>query len=344
MPTISIVIPVYNAQAFIKETLESIIAQTYTDWECILVDDCSTDNSIGIINSIILKEERIKCISLKQNYGSAKIPIKIGVESSTSPWILAMGHDDLLAPDYLYRILEKQRTTLADIVVATVSPFGDKSYKKVLPEVGFDYNQIIDGKDAISLTIPDWDISLLGMLTSRYLYTVLYSSYDYKPYMNSDELDVRILVYFAKKVVFSDAQYNYQVLSSSITRKRSVKLFERLFVDAQLEDFILEKFNKESDLSQKMRKARFDALLFWQQEYWETRKDYKQKDRLEIINIIRKNFNTQDKKKLKKEFNNHSRFWKIAFLSNYLFFYFSSTFGYYYLKMIVSFFRKFTLK
>lgn len=334
MPTISIIIPVFNAQAFISNTLESIIAQTYQDWECILVDDCSTDNSVEIINKIILKEERIKCISLKQNYGSAKIPIKIGVESSTSPWILAMGHDDLLAPDYLFRILEKQRSALADIVVATVIPFGDKSYQKVLPEIEFNYEQILDGKDAVSLTIPDWNISLLGMFTSRYLYELLYSSFNYKAYMNSDELDVRILLYFAKKVAFTDACYYYQILSTSITRKRSLKLYERLFVDAQLEDFVEKQYGIDNILTIESRLVRFKNIQYWLQEFWETRNLYTKKEWFKICYMIYINFKGQNFKKLKIDFVEKSKKWKRAYLSTFFMFFISTTFAYKYLKKI----------
>lgn len=62
MATISIVVPVYNAEKTLHRCLDSIIAQTYTDWECILIDDGSKDNSPAICNEYAEKDSRFKVI------------------------------------------------------------------------------------------------------------------------------------------------------------------------------------------------------------------------------------------------------------------------------------------
>ena len=68
---VSIITPAYNAAAYIAETIESVIAQTYTNWEMLILNDCSKDNTAEIVQSYAAKDKRIKLINLKQNSGAA---------------------------------------------------------------------------------------------------------------------------------------------------------------------------------------------------------------------------------------------------------------------------------
>jgi len=66
---VSIIMPMYNCEKFITETIESVIFQTYPHWELIVVDDKSTDNSPTIVEIFVYKDSRIKLISLNSNSG-----------------------------------------------------------------------------------------------------------------------------------------------------------------------------------------------------------------------------------------------------------------------------------
>ena len=68
---VSIITPAYNAAAYIAETIESVLAQTYTNWEMLIANDCSKDNTSEIVQSYAAKDKRIKLINLKQNSGAA---------------------------------------------------------------------------------------------------------------------------------------------------------------------------------------------------------------------------------------------------------------------------------
>lgn len=68
MPKISIIVPVYNREKLLPETLESISNQTYTDWECVLVDDGSTDNSLQLLHNLASKDFRLKVYSRPEEY------------------------------------------------------------------------------------------------------------------------------------------------------------------------------------------------------------------------------------------------------------------------------------
>lgn len=70
-PLVSIVIPVYNAERFLPETFLSIKNQTYTNWEAIFVDDCSTDDSVAVIKKYQSEDTRIKLYQNKSNSRAA---------------------------------------------------------------------------------------------------------------------------------------------------------------------------------------------------------------------------------------------------------------------------------
>lgn len=70
--TISIIMPTYNSEKWIKESINSVQAQTYTDWELIITDDASQDDTVGIIKDIARNDNRIKLYTLRNNGGAAK--------------------------------------------------------------------------------------------------------------------------------------------------------------------------------------------------------------------------------------------------------------------------------
>jgi len=93
-PLISIITPNYNASKYIAATIESVQNQTYKNWELLIVDDCSTDNSIPLIESFLLKDGRIKLFKLKKNLGSAVARNK-GIEKAKGNFISFLDSDDL---------------------------------------------------------------------------------------------------------------------------------------------------------------------------------------------------------------------------------------------------------
>ena len=69
---VSIITPSYDSSKFILECVNSVISQTFKNWEMIIVDDCSNDNSREIISDLLLKDERIEAIFLEENIGAAE--------------------------------------------------------------------------------------------------------------------------------------------------------------------------------------------------------------------------------------------------------------------------------
>ncbi|AMC10135.1 glycosyl transferase [Lutibacter profundi] len=97
---VSIITPNYNCEKYIATTIESVINQTYKNWELIIVDDCSTDNSVKIINDFINKDKRIKLIKLSKNSGPAVARNK-AIEVSKGSYMAFLDSDDLWFPKFL---------------------------------------------------------------------------------------------------------------------------------------------------------------------------------------------------------------------------------------------------
>ena len=90
---VSVITPAYNAEKYIKDTIESVIAQTYTNWEMIIVDDASVDNTVNIINYYQQKDKRIKLIALKKNHGVANAR-NTAIENAKGQYVAFLDADD----------------------------------------------------------------------------------------------------------------------------------------------------------------------------------------------------------------------------------------------------------
>lgn len=100
MPEVSIITPLYNGARFIAETMLSVIGQTYTDWEMIIVDDCSEDQPEHIISPYAKKDERIKLFRLEKNSGAAAAR-NMALGRATGRFIAFLDGDDTWKPEKL---------------------------------------------------------------------------------------------------------------------------------------------------------------------------------------------------------------------------------------------------
>ena len=126
---ISIVTPVYNAAAFIRQTIEMVQAQTYTDWELILVDDCSKDNSCAIIEEY-LKEKpdgRIRLMKQEKNEGAA-LSRNFGIKEAKGRYIAFLDADDIWMKDKLQKELVFLQEKGAGFAFTSYE-FGDENAK-----------------------------------------------------------------------------------------------------------------------------------------------------------------------------------------------------------------------
>ncbi len=101
---VSIITPAYNSSKTIGETIESVISQTYLNWEMLIVDDCSTDNTVEIVRKYAETNKNIKLICLNKNSGSA-IARNVAIKQANGRYIALLDSDDVWKPEKLKRQL-----------------------------------------------------------------------------------------------------------------------------------------------------------------------------------------------------------------------------------------------
>ena len=114
---VSVIIPLYNAEKFIGECLDSILAQTFQNFEVIVVDDCSTDNSIAVVEGYKkFFGERLKIARTKKNSGNPGVPGNMGVRLSRGEYLLILDNDDAITSTALEELYAVAKKFSADVV------------------------------------------------------------------------------------------------------------------------------------------------------------------------------------------------------------------------------------
>lgn len=155
-PLVSIITPVFNSQKYLKDSIESVLAQTYQNWELILVDDCSTDQSADIILKYTKVDSRIKYYKLQSNMGSGAAR-NMAMKCAAGNFMAFLDSDDVWLP----RKLEVQTNSMIKNNTAfSFTSFGYISSSgqvlRSVREAGFDtidYAQLVRGKTIGCLTV-----------------------------------------------------------------------------------------------------------------------------------------------------------------------------------------------
>ncbi len=122
---ISIIMPAYNSEAYIAQSIESVLAQTWTQWELIVIDDGSSDQTVEIVRSYALKHPQIRFFKNRQNIGVARTR-NAGIRQAAGLWIAFLDSDDCWAPQKLEKQIRLARERSADFLF-TGSAFMDEN-------------------------------------------------------------------------------------------------------------------------------------------------------------------------------------------------------------------------
>lgn len=130
---VSIITPMYKGAALIEETIESVLAQTYPNWEMIIVDDCSPDGGAGIavVEKYVQRDSRIKLIQSKVNKGSSGAR-NIALKESCGEYIAFLDSDDLWHSDFLQKQLSFMKMKNAQIVFSSYRRIEENTKEEIL--------------------------------------------------------------------------------------------------------------------------------------------------------------------------------------------------------------------
>ena len=116
---VSVIIPLYNAAKYISQCLLSVLASEFKDYEVIVIDDCSTDNSVAEVEKLLPHfDGRLKLLSTGKNSGGAGVPRNIGIQNAAGKYITFVDNDDLLMPNALGDFFNAAEKFKADVVYA----------------------------------------------------------------------------------------------------------------------------------------------------------------------------------------------------------------------------------
>ena len=115
MKKVSIIIPIYNTEAYIERCIKSVLNLTYKNTEIICVNDCSTDNSLKVIENYAQNDGRIKIISLEKNEGVSNAR-NIGLKNATGEYVIFIDSDDWIESDMLTEGIKKIEADNSDIL------------------------------------------------------------------------------------------------------------------------------------------------------------------------------------------------------------------------------------
>lgn len=141
---VSIITPLYNAARFLSQTIESVISQTYPDWEMIIINDGSTDNSEQIALSYAARDERIQVFS-QANGGSAAARNN-GIRRAEGRYIALLDADDLWEPDFLesqLALLEEKNAVLVYGAHKRINAQGEEIMRPFFPPVSVTYKDLL---------------------------------------------------------------------------------------------------------------------------------------------------------------------------------------------------------
>ncbi len=131
MPLISVIVPCYNQAQYLDECLQSVLDQTYTDWECIIVNDGSPDNTEDVAKKWVEKDARFRYL-FKENGGLSSAR-NAGIEIAKGEWTLPLDADDKIGERYL-ELAEKEFEKDYTVIYCEAELFGNEIGKWHLPE------------------------------------------------------------------------------------------------------------------------------------------------------------------------------------------------------------------
>ncbi|MCD8182115.1 MAG: glycosyltransferase [Bacteroides sp.] len=151
---VSVVIPCYNGELFIKDVITSVLSQTYTDWEMLVADDCSTDNSADIIKRYCEKDARIKYLKTKCASGSPCEPRNIAIKEAQGRFIAFLDSDDVWLPDKLEEQLRlfDERTAVVFSDYEKIDEDGKRECRVVAAPRETSYKELLKGNVIGNLT------------------------------------------------------------------------------------------------------------------------------------------------------------------------------------------------
>ncbi|QGZ40174.1 glycosyltransferase involved in cell wall biosynthesis [Pseudoduganella flava] len=229
---VSVVIPVYNGERYIGQTLESVLAQAHPDFEVLCVDDHSTDGSLALLQDYARRDARVRVLQTPHNLGTASRALNHALPQMRGDFFVYSSQDDLFSTDWLSSMVARAHETGADAVIPNVVLHypGDPSRDRILSGLRGDRTVELSGRDAAQHSL-DWSIPGNALWRANLVRFFGFAEFG----LNADEYSARLFFINANKVVFSDGIFYYrQDNPAAVTKRFTPKSFDYAYTQLRV--------------------------------------------------------------------------------------------------------------
>ena len=241
---ISIILPVYNKQKYISKILQDIREQTFTEYECIIIDDGSMDNSGRICDELSRLDMRFKVIHIN-NMGVSHAR-NIGLQEATGRYVTFMDADDRIAPDYLNSLYNAAVKSKADMVIASYEKWWEDKPKHIKIELPY------SGLYEMAELLPNFaevqkKAGIYGFCWGKLLKAgSLYNKWFNEDYVLAEDFDFYLRIYPEINTIYFDDKNYYCYLqqadnSSMLVEDNRIDYLSQLYIIINYRNFFRKK-------------------------------------------------------------------------------------------------------
>lgn len=287
---VTVLVAVYNAEAYLPKCLDSLCCQTLEDIEIMCIDDASTDNSPSILKDYTQRDARIKVITLPENRGQAYAR-NVGLRRATGRYVTLLDSDDWMDGDCLQKAVEVfEQYPDTGCVLFRVKFWKPEGFLKTYPMEGF---EVMSGYDAFVASLT-WKIHGWYMATAE-IYKC--HPFDESAHYFSDDNATRFHYIDSKEVRTCDGVFNYLLLPQSVSRQITVRRFDYLIANTSMKRQ-LDGMNLDKSVVDLYENHRWLNVIDLYMFYYKYRKALSSADAGEGLAVIRQTWETIEVKRL----------------------------------------------
>lgn len=220
---ISIIIPVYNAEQYLERCINSIVNQTFRNYECLMIDDCSTDKSLKMCKNIAKQDIRFKVYHKEKNEGIAKAR-KTGIEHANSDYVIFIDNDDWIEPQMLEELYNKAVDGNYDMVYCDF-------YLETLDKTTIFKQPPVESKYSFMKQVLSWD-GFVPVTWNKLIKTELYKKIDFIAVnFSEDRLIMFQILYFCKNIAYINKSLYHWCHNPKSTMRDQKNVKKNLFDD-----------------------------------------------------------------------------------------------------------------
>lgn len=284
----SVIMAAYNASRYIKPAIDSVLQQTYRNWELVIVDDGSVDDTLKIAQDYAEYDSRIKVVH-QENSGTAAAARNTALQYVTGDYVQILDSDDYLSEDLLEKFAEglNQNKRKVDIISPVAWSVNDEGKK--LGEIAHASaycGKMISGEQAFELSL-NWTIHGWVCVKNELMQRIRFNP----KLINGDEFTTRRLFYSCSRMIFTNGSYYYRDNQESTTKssRNQARMYECLITDGNIYKYSISETMSDR-LQKKCARKWMRSMVAHQAQYNRTKKNFEEKEKAAIEEILKNNY------------------------------------------------------